>query len=131
MTDLKAQQAALLDINSRLLNFRDASKSFRIDRIFNSMLATSNNEDVLTASTTTSAQPGTYAVVVKQLVSTSQYISDGFTSRDQSPLGLDEMSFEFGNGSLVREMSLEELNGGTGVDRGRIIMLAMFTFSGK
>ena len=36
------------------------------------------------------------------------------------PLGLDELTFEFGQGMLSRDRDLESLNGGAGVDRGRI-----------
>ena len=43
------QRTALMDINARLLNLKTAAKSFRIDRIFQSALASSSNEETLTA----------------------------------------------------------------------------------
>ena len=119
---LQAQQTALMDINARLLNFKTASRAFRINQIFQSALATSSNADVLTATASTSAQPGSFKFIVKQLVSTSQQITRGYATADADPLGLDALSFEFGNGGLSRDAALEDLNGGSGVDRGRIII---------
>jgi len=119
---LQAQQTALMDINARLLNFKTASRAFRINQIFQSALATSSNADVLTATASTSAQPGSFKFIVKQLVSTSQQITRGYATADADPLGLDALSFEFGNGGLSRDAALEDLNGGSGIDRGRIII---------
>jgi len=119
---LQAQKTALLDINARLLNFKSAASSFRTNQVFQSALATSSDSEVLTATANTTAQPGTFQFIVKQLVTTSQQVSKGYASSDESPLGLDSISFEFGNGKLTRDMTLEDLNGGQGVDRGEIII---------
>jgi flagellar hook-associated protein 2 len=120
--ELGAQRTALLDVNARLLNLKNAASSFRINRIFESALATSTDEEVLTASAGTGAAPGSYTFIVKELVTTSQVMAGGFATRDASPLGLDQLSFEFGRGRLTRDRPLEELNGGTGVDRGTIVI---------
>jgi flagellar hook-associated protein 2 len=119
---LQSQQTALLDVNARLLSFKSSAQAFRTNNIFSSVLATSANEDVLTATATTDAQPGTYNFIVKQLVSTSQLMSTGYASEDANPLGLDSISFEFGNGRLAQDRALEDLNGGNGVDRGEIVI---------
>ncbi|MDY7108643.1 MAG: flagellar filament capping protein FliD [Planctomycetota bacterium] len=119
---LQAEQTALMDINARLLNFKTASRAFRIDRIFQSALATSSNSEVLSGTASTSAEPGSFKFIVKQLVSTSQQITQGYASTDADPLGLDNISFEFGNGRLSRQTALEDLNGGAGIDRGSIII---------
>jgi len=120
ITNLEAQKTGILDINSRLLNLQNTAKSFRLDNVFDSVLATSTDEDVLTATTSSGAQPGNFNFIVKQTVSTSQQITSGFNDKDSTPLGLSEMSFEFGNGVLSVDRSLEDLNGGNGVDRGKI-----------
>lgn len=117
---LNASNAALLDVNARLLAFKSASSTFRADDIFRSTNAMSSDEGVLLANARSSAIPGQYAFRVKQLVSTSQVMSGGFTSSTLEPLGLDSMSFEWGNGRLGREVLLEDLNGGAGVERGSI-----------
>lgn len=120
VSELEAQRTALLDINARLLNLKNTAGSIRLDRIFKSVLASSSNEDVLTAMAAKGTQTGSYTFIVKQLVQNSQLLSKGFTDKDITPLGLDSLSFEFGNGRLAVDRQLEDLNGGAGVDRGRI-----------
>ena len=117
---LNASKTALLDVNARLLSLESASSAFRMNDIFRSTNAVSSNENVLLARASTSAIPGQYSFRVKQLVSTSQVMSRGFTSSTLEPLGLDSMSFEWGNGRLTRDMLLEDANGGAGVERGSI-----------
>jgi flagellar hook-associated protein 2 len=120
ISEIQTQQTAMLDINARLLNFKTAARSFRIDDIFRSASALSSNEDLLTATASTRAQSGRFRFIIKQLVSTSQQLSKGYATADASPLGLESLSFEFGNGRLSRDVSIEDLNGGQGIDRGRI-----------
>jgi flagellar hook-associated protein 2 len=117
---LQAQKTAMLDINARLLAFKNIAHGFRINKVFGSSLATSSNADILSATATSDAQPGTYAFVVKQIVSNSQVLSKGFADSITTPLGLTELSFEFGNGRLNRDRDLDGLNGGAGVRRGKI-----------
>ena len=115
-----ASKTALLDINARLLGLSSASAAFRLDQIFSSVLASTSNESVLTATATPDATPGNYQFTVKQLVSTSQLMSRGFLNSDLDPMNLDQLSFEWGNGALDQDTALSELNGGTGVERGSI-----------
>lgn len=122
VTNLRAQQTALLDINSRLLGFQSAVKIFRSQSIFRKALASSTNEDLLTAGAGPGTAPGTYKFIVQQLVSSSQKLSRGFATRDSTPLGLTSLGFEFGRGSVARDIHLESLNGGNGIDRGRIVV---------
>jgi len=82
LANIQAQKTALLDVNARLLNLKSASRAFRIDKIFDAVTASSSNEETLTATASTSAQPGTYKFIVKQLVQTSQHVSRGFATRD-------------------------------------------------
>ncbi len=122
ITSLQNKQLALLDINARLLNLKTASASFRTDSIFKSALATSSNEDVLTVTAGKLAQPGNFSFIVKQLVTSSQKLSQGFVDKNTTPLGLTTMSFEFGNGLVSPDTDLIDLNGGAGVDRGKILI---------
>lgn len=119
---LQAQRTALMDINARLLNMKTASRAFRLDKIFQSTLASSSNEEILSATAAKNAQPGSFQFIVRQLVSTSQQLSRGFADRATTPLGLTSMSFEFGRGGLAVDRNLEELNGGNGVARGKIVI---------
>ena len=88
LVSLQAQKTALLDINSRLLNFKNIARSFRLDSIFKSALASSSNSDILTAIASAKSIPGTFTFIVKQLVATSQKLSGGFADTDTTPLGL-------------------------------------------
>lgn len=116
---LSTAKSALLDINSRLLNLQGTASAFRTNDIFNSVLATSSNPDALGVSASGGPQPGSYAFIVKRLASSSQFLSHGFSTRDSTPLGLDSMGIELGNGRLTRDQPLSQLNGGDGVQRGR------------
>lgn len=117
---LQAQQAAYLDINSSLLALNAAAKKFRTDNSFSAARATSSNAAILTATANTSAAIGSYSFTVNRLVSTQQQISRAFADRDVSALGATEFSFEIGGGALASETLLSELNGGAGVERGKI-----------
>ena len=55
---LNASNAALLDVNARLLAFKSASSTFRADDIFRSTNAMSSDEGVLLANARSSAIPG-------------------------------------------------------------------------
>ena len=91
---LTQQQAGLTAISGRLSTLQSAANGFRIDRVFDSRRATSSDEDVLTASASPDAQPGTYGVLVDRLVSTQQRLSRGFVDRDTSPFGIPSLTFE-------------------------------------
>ncbi|MGI9014223.1 MAG: flagellar filament capping protein FliD [Phycisphaerales bacterium] len=117
---LQSQQTALLDINARLLNFKGAAADFRTKRIFESATALSSNESVLKATAKAGATPGSFRFIVDRLVSSSQQLSRGFTNLDDSPLGLDSMTFELGGGRVAGTVDLASLNGGDGVRRGKI-----------
>lgn len=120
VADLTAQRTAIMDINARLLNMKTIAKSFRLDKIFQSALAISSDEDVLTATAGKNAQPGTFQFIVKQLVATSQQLTKGFADKTSTPLGVSSLSFEFGHGGVSTDKDLEQLNAGNGVARGHI-----------
>ena len=117
---LQQRQAAYLSINSSLLALRGAAGSFNTDRIFDSNTATSSNQSVLTGTATTNAAVGSYSFIVNRLVTTQQVLSRGFSDRNVTGLGASEFSFEFGGGGVTSETTLGELNGGQGVQRGKI-----------
>jgi flagellar hook-associated protein 2 len=116
---LQQQQTAMLNINSRLLSLKNVAGSFRKNNIFQAALATSSSPDILTATASSKALPGSYTFTVKQLVKTSQQLTKGFASQS-TPLGLTELNFNFGNVTLNRDIALEHLNGGQGVRNGKI-----------
>ena len=122
LANLQNQQSAFLDINARLLNLKTTSAGLRTDSVFRSILAASSDTNVLNANPVLggNAQPGTFSFLVKQLVSTSQKITTGFTDTGSTPVGLTKLSFELGNGFVVNDTELADINAGTGVARGKI-----------
>src|SRR5438105_713389 len=119
---LQTQQSSYLDINARLNALQTAAASFRTGNTFLSMLATSSSPDVLTASASTTASPGTYSFLVDRLVSSEALLSRGFADKNTTGIGASSFSFEPAAARLDRDTALSELNGGTGVERGRIVI---------
>lgn len=122
LIQLQGQQAAYLDLNTRFSAVRTASSTFRNDKVFSSSKATSTDEDILTATATTRAQPGSYTFIVDRLVSTQQQLSRGFTDTDSSPFGAESFTFESVKARLDSDIALSDLNGGAGVRRGKITL---------
>ncbi len=117
---LQAQQAAFLDLNTKLSALKSASSAFNISNIFNSAHASSSNQDVLTATANAGAAVGSYSFLVDRLVSTQSVLSRGFADRTSSAIGLDSVTFEPTAGRLDRDVELASLNGGDGISRGNI-----------
>jgi flagellar capping protein FliD len=120
MNSVQASKTALLDVNARLLNLRNAASKLRLGNVFTTMTATSADETSLAARASKDTPPGTYQFTVGRLVSTSQVLSRGFATKDATPLGLDNLSFEWGDAGLERDIALADLRGGEGIARGRI-----------
>ncbi|MFM9994196.1 MAG: flagellar filament capping protein FliD [Phycisphaerales bacterium] len=121
MAQLQQQQAGYLDINSKLSSLKDAAAALRLNNAFQTKKAVSGDPDVLTATATASAAPGTFQFIVDRLVSSQQRLSHGFAS---SSLGLNAGSFTFESeqARLDRDARLADLNGGAGVSRGKIVI---------
>ena len=117
---IQQSKTALLDVNARLLNLKNAASTLRLGKTFQTMSAASADESVLTATASSSTPPGTYNFTVGRLISTSQMLTRGFASKSNSPLGLEALSFEWGDASLEHDVALAELRGGQGVTRGAI-----------
>jgi flagellar hook-associated protein 2 len=122
ITDMKRQQAAFLDLNSRLGALKDAAAAFRLNKIFQTRSASSSDADTLTATAGTDAAPGSYSFIVDRLVSTQQMLSAGFANRDSSAMGATSFTFESTKARLDKDVALSDLNGGAGVSRGRIVV---------
>ncbi|MGE3108452.1 MAG: flagellar filament capping protein FliD [Phycisphaerales bacterium] len=120
VAQLQQQQAAYLDLNSRLGTIRSAATAFNTQRLFAAARAASSDEDVLTATARTGAAPGSYSFIVDRLVTTQQDLSRGFVDRATTPLGLTSLTLEGDEGRLDRDQQLASLNGGTGITRGGI-----------
>ncbi len=117
---LQIQQAAFLDLNSKLQAIKTSAQDMRLKKIFQGSAATSSNSDVLTASASNGAPPGTYQFIVDRLVSSQQLLTRGFGDKDTSALNATSFTFESAKARLDRDVSLSDFNGGDGVARGKI-----------
>ncbi len=117
---IQGSKTALMDINARLLNLKNSSSALRIGKTFRTMSAVSADDTILTARASAETPPGSYSFTVGRMVSTSQLLSQGFATKNATPLGLDSMTVEWGDASLERDAVLADLRGGAGVARGSI-----------
>ncbi len=117
---IQVQQSAFLDINSRLQNLRGQLSSFRTQPVFDAKSASSTNPDILSATVSSAAAAGSYTFLVDRLVSSEQWLTRGFSSADDVPVGADAFTFEGAEARLDRETDLADLNGGNGIVRGKI-----------
>lgn len=122
VVQLQSQQAAYLDLNSRISALKTAAAAFRINRTFQSHAANSSHPDVLTATASTSALPGSYSFIVDRMVTSQQLLSRGFASATGAGLNAGTFTFEPAVARLDRNTALADLNGGAGVQRGKIII---------
>lgn len=120
VVDLKAQQAAYLDLNSKLSGLRSAAQKLRLDRLFQTAKVTSSNADALTGTASPGAPAGNYSFIVDRLVSTQQLLSRGIADRTSTALGLTSISIEPPTARLDSDTELSQFNNGSGVARGKI-----------
>lgn len=124
VVQLQQQNAAYLDINSRLSGIKTAASAFRLENLFKTKAATSSNEDALTAVAGNSAAAGTYSVRVERLVSAQQMLSRGFADRNSSGVGMSSITVESAKARLDSDVALADFNDGQGIARGRIVVTA-------
>ncbi len=115
-------QAAFLDVSGKTSALRTLAQSFRLNTIFRSAKANSATESVVTASASNGAPPGQYSVTVARLASAQQTLSRGFADSNVTGLGLSQIVVEDSRGRMDTDTTLNSLNGGQGVQRGRIIV---------
>ena len=113
-----AQQTAYNDISTKLTGLQTISQNLSLPSSFAATTAQSSNSDVLTATTTAGASPGTFQFQVANLVTSQQSITQGFASPD-SLVGAGTLTLSLGGGDLDQPTTLNSLNGGEGVSRGQ------------
>lgn len=75
-TKIEWQREALLDVNSKLLSFRNEALDMKLEGTYKSYLAKSSNSSILSASTTIDAQEGIYKVKVRKLATQTTLVGD-------------------------------------------------------
>jgi len=119
---LQAQQAAFQDINAKLLSLDFSIDTLTNESTYKSTKASTSNENVITATSGSTATPGSYQFTVDKLVSSQQLISQGFVDADTSPVGAGTLTFEFGDARLDSDTDLRTLHGGEGISRGKVLI---------
>jgi flagellar hook-associated protein 2 len=112
-----AQQTAFNDISTKLTGLQTIAENLSLPATFSATTAQSSDPNVLTATTSAGASPGTYQFQVVNLVTSQQSITQGFASPD-SLVGAGTLSLSMGGGDLDQPTTLDSLNGGQGVSRG-------------
>lgn len=113
-------QAAYLDVSSKSSALRTLMQGFRTNNVFRSAIAHSANESTVTATAAVGAPAGQYSVTVARLASAQQTLSRGFADSTVSGVGLSQIVVEDARGRMDTDTQLNQLNGGNGVQRGRI-----------
>ncbi|QDU71947.1 flagellar filament capping protein FliD [Mucisphaera calidilacus] len=116
--ELAAQQVAYQDVSAKLLSVKSSVSTLSRSTVFRSTTASSSNESVASATSSTGAVPGSYTFSVSQLVRSQQVITDGFSDKDITPLDAGSISFDRAESALSTRTRLSALRGGEGVTRG-------------
>ncbi|HEX7009164.1 MAG TPA: flagellar cap protein FliD N-terminal domain-containing protein, partial [Phycisphaeraceae bacterium] len=117
---LTSQQTAYQEINAKLLALKLSAASLANATTFKATAATSSNESVLTATSSSGAVPGNYFFTVHRLVAAQQVITSGFADTTSTAVGATTLTFERGEARLDANTLLSDLNGGEGLKRGKI-----------
>ncbi|MEM8782146.1 MAG: flagellar filament capping protein FliD [Planctomycetota bacterium] len=119
---LQEQQQAFGGLSAQLLSLKLTAGRLTTPSTFTATTSTTSNEAVATVSSGAGATPGDFRFSVRRLVSAQQTVTSGFRDRETTPVAPDGglLTFNRGESRLDRETRLEELNGGAGVQRGRI-----------
>lgn len=112
-----AERAALKDISARISAVVARLAQLKRPSFFNASKATSSNQDVLTVSGADGISPGAYQFRVQALATTHQLVSRGFASTNAT-VGTGTFTLESAAARAAADVSLESLNGYTGVQRG-------------
>jgi flagellar hook-associated protein 2 len=116
---LKQQQTALDTLGSRLLAFQFSATKLKAASVFTTRDVAASSEALQVAIPAgTTPAVGSFQVRPVQIASAQQIISQRFDA-STADLGEGTFSFRFG-GFLDQAISLDELNGGAGFQRGKI-----------
>ncbi len=115
---LKQQQVAVAELTALTIGLQLAATKLSTGSLYEQRTVSSSNESALSAAVTGSPAPGTYHFTPVRTAQTHHLISQGVGSLDE-PLGGGELNLGFG--AIVNDaLALETLNGGNGVQRGRL-----------
>lgn len=119
---LQSNQAAYLDLQSKVSALRTAASGMRTNNIFNASSVASSNAELLSGTASAGATPGSFSFLVDRVVSTQQVLSRSFADRNTSAVGATSVTLESARARLDSDTPLSALNGGQGVERGKIVV---------
>ncbi|MBA3483437.1 MAG: hypothetical protein H0T51_16635, partial [Pirellulales bacterium] len=117
---LKQEQSALDTLGSRLLSFQFSANKLKSSSVFTARTVTSSNLDALNVALPATGSPsiGSFQIRPVQVASAQQLVSQTY---DASTTDLGEGTFSFRVGGFLDQgISLDQLNSGAGVPRGKI-----------
>ncbi|MFW5443923.1 MAG: flagellar filament capping protein FliD [Methylococcaceae bacterium] len=94
--DLQAKLSAYGSLKSALSSFQGSLSGLKFASTFNDVTTESSDEDVVTASGSSIAKPGNYALEVTNIAQAHSMSSKSFTE-STSPVGTGSLTFEFGH----------------------------------
>jgi len=115
---LKAEQVAIAELTAVVLGVELAAKGLGKSETFSDLRVGSSNSELLSANVTGSPAAGDYQFTPLRRAQNHQLLSRGVASLTD-PLGAGEFRFQFG-GRVDSGLSLDRLNGGDGIQRGKI-----------
>jgi flagellar hook-associated protein 2 len=116
---LTSEKSAFTQLESLLSAFQFETTQLNKAPVFTARAVTSSDDSALSGAVNASGNPavGTYSFTPVQTASSQQLLSQGFAATDAVGAG----SITIGKGGVVNPgISLDQLNGGTGIQRGQI-----------
>lgn len=115
---LQTQQVAITELTATLISVQLAARKLTDTKLFQSKNVTSSQPNLLTATANGTPSEGTYRFTPVRQATAHQLLSSGFATTDE-PIGTGSFSLQFG-GYVNEGLALSDLNGGAGVERGKI-----------
>ena len=104
-TRVTTQISALGALMGSMSSFRSSLSSLQTVGAFSSRGVTSSHEDILTASVTTSAVPGSYDIDVEQIAQAQQLSSTAFADGGTSVVGTGSLTISLGTSSFTVDIA--------------------------
>ncbi len=116
---LQSEQTAVTQLSSLLLALQFEGNQLGAESLFQSKSVSSSNSSALTATIPTGGNPavGKYSFTPVQTASSQQFLSQSFGATEA--VGAGSFTFQVG-GFVDQGISLDQLNSGAGVQRGKI-----------
>ncbi|RJP20928.1 MAG: hypothetical protein C4520_10660 [Candidatus Abyssobacteria bacterium SURF_5] len=95
----QAKLTAIQGFNTLLLGLRTSATSLSKQSSFQTLSATSTQENLILASVTGNAAPGTHILTVNRLAQAHQLASQGFADTDTTSLGTGTVTIQVGSGA--------------------------------